>query len=411
MGRSEAADRWKRIGFLATTALTVEALATLGGRMAAQEVVELPAEDRWLEPGFEEVYRVGSVGDGEWDTFGRVAAVAFDPAGNLHVLDAQAIRILVVGLDGGLVRQIGREGEGPGEFAGGSADMLRLAALDDGRLAVYDPGRRSFAIFGADGAFERSIPLGGDGFALIRGLQADSATMSVISRTEVSYLSASRGGDDEEDASPRRRYVMRYGLSGEEVVVDTAATAWKPAGDPEAFAPLLQAGVLPDGGIAFTDSSAYTIKIAGPHGALSRVLVRPLHPEPVTERMKSAYIDRALEEVERLIERSTDAMERGMAEFRRGQIQSMEFFHEVPVLRGLRTSPLGTVWVGRRGEGGEDLGPIDLLSPEGRYLGSFPAEATALPSAFGPDGLVAFIETDDLDVQTVVAKRLPEEVR
>ena len=30
-----------------------------------------------------------------------------------------------------------------------------------------------------------------------------------------------------------------------------------------------------------------------------------------------------------------------------------------------------------------------------------------LPSAFGPDGMVAFIETDELGVNTVVVKRLP----
>ena len=34
-----------------------------------------------------------------------------------------------------------------------------------------------------------------------------------------------------------------------------------------------------------------------------------------------------------------------------------------------------------------------------------------MPSAFGPDGLVAFVERDELDVQTVVVKRLPGGVR
>ena len=29
-----------------------------------------------------------------------------------------------------------------------------------------------------------------------------------------------------------------------------------------------------------------------------------------------------------------------------------------------------------------------------------------MPAAFGPDGLVAFIETDELDVRSVVVRRL-----
>ena len=55
--------------------------------------------------------------------------------------------------------------------------------------------------------------------------------------------------------------------------------------------------------------------------------------------------------------------------------------------------------------------PIDLLTANGRYLGTFAAGSTALPEAYGPDGLVAFVETDDLDVPYLVVKRLPEGVR
>lgn len=45
-----------------------------------------------------------------------------------------------------------------------------------------------------------------------------------------------------------------------------------------------------------------------------------------------------------------------------------------------------------------------MVTSVGRYLGSYPA-GTRMPDAFGPDGLVAFIETDALGVQTVVVRR------
>ena len=55
--------------------------------LAAQEVIELPGEDRLLDADFEEIYRLGSVDGGGWDTFGSVEDLGFDGAGNLYILD------------------------------------------------------------------------------------------------------------------------------------------------------------------------------------------------------------------------------------------------------------------------------------------------------------------------------------
>lgn len=55
---------------------------------------------------------------------------------------------------------------------------------------------------------------------------------------------------------------------------------------------------------------------------------------------------------------------------------------------------------------GDDDGPIDVVTVGDRYIGTYPAGAVAWPGAFGPDGLVAFIERDEMDVRSVVVKRL-----
>ena len=56
--------------------------------------------------------------------------------------------------------------------------------------------------------------------------------------------------------------------------------------------------------------------------------------------------------------------------------------------------------------------PIDVISADGRYVGTFPAQSGAIMfAAFGPDGLAAYVEHDELDIPTVVVKRLPSEVR
>ncbi len=54
-------------------------------------------------------------------------------------------------------------------------------------------------------------------------------------------------------------------------------------------------------------------------------------------------------------------------------------------------------------------GPIDIITPEGGYLGTVPD--SRLPNAFGPDGLAAYVQLDELGVPTVVVRRVPDGIR
>ncbi len=56
-------------------------------------------------------------------------------------------------------------------------------------------------------------------------------------------------------------------------------------------------------------------------------------------------------------------------------------------------------------------GPIDVVTSDGVYVGTYRAPATKMPDAFGPGGLVAFVELDEFDVASVVVRRLPTGVR
>ncbi len=59
----------------------------LAPHLPAQEVIELTGDDRRINAGFAEVYRVGSLDGQPWETLGQVGVVAFDARGNLHVFD------------------------------------------------------------------------------------------------------------------------------------------------------------------------------------------------------------------------------------------------------------------------------------------------------------------------------------
>ena len=90
----------------------------------------------------------------------------------------------------------------------------------------------------------------------------------------------------------------------------------------------------------------------------------------------------------------------------------MQFHLEVPVVAAVRTTWEGTLWVARSAEpGASESGPIDVVATDGRYIGTFPAGQLEMPDAFGPDGLVAFIETDEFDVPVINVRRLPRQVR
>lgn len=130
-----------------------------------------------------------------------------------------------------------------------------------------------------------------------------------------------------------------------------------------------------------------------------RILKRPFRPIPVTNRVRRAERDRRL----RLARERSPVVDPAA----RARIADLEFFAEVSIVRDLSAGWDGEIWVRRHGEEpGDDHGPIDVLTADGRYLGSIRAGATAIPDAFGPNGLVAFIETSELDVETVVVKRL-----
>ena len=59
----------------------------------------------------------------------------------------------------------------------------------------------------------------------------------------------------------------------------------------------------------------------------------------------------------------------------RASIENAQFADEVPVIRDVGVTWGGNIWVLRRGETPLSDGPIDMLTPQGRYLwAAIPAE-------------------------------------
>lgn len=402
--------------------------------LAAQEVVDMPAADRPLAGGFEEVYRIGSIDGETWETFGAVAGTAFDAAGNLHVFDRQGSRITVVDPSGRFVREVGEPGEGPGELR----MPVEFAVMRDGRIVVADMGHRAYQLFGADGAFERMVAMGTDGGTIRMGqIAAHPSGDALVSGGGTTFIQMSRGPGAAAGAEPTTRPIDLVSLAGSTAGTRVLAEGWRPppadpttlegggmrfqmtSAGPRTFEPALLVGVLPDGGVVYSDSSAYALHVVGPEGSRARTLRRPLRPAPVTERMMTAERERRLAELEagggpqmRIMTSrgggpAQPVPQEQIREMMRSQIEQLQFYPELPVIRDLTTSWTGKVWVERRGDTPTGPGPIDVLTPTGQYMGTFAADALGMPSSFGPDGLAAWITLDDFDVPTVVVRRLP----
>lgn len=402
--------------------LLIAAFVVVGRAVAAQELVELPAEDRWLEADFEEIYRIGSADGEEWEAFGEISRVGFDADGSLYVFDRMVGRITVVDARGDLLRQFGSKGDGPGEFRA----ALEMAVMRDGKVVVADAGHHVYLIFDSTGEFQRDVRMDGDpADVTVPWIWPEAGGESVIvgARNAGAYGVFSEERASREVAGPALLPIQRLVLAGEVMAREPIAEGWAPpsmAVAPgerprrRAFAPEMHVGVLPGGMVAYSDSSAYAVKIANPEAGISRILTRPFSPRRVTERMRQAERSRRTEAAGEFLRGfgipGGDIAGSGIRERQLQRIATLEFFEEIPVIRSLMTSWNGTIWVQRTGDEPRTSGPVDILTPDGRYVGSYPAGATGLPRAFGPGGLAAFVEWDAFDVQTVVVKRVPRSV-
>ena len=422
-------------GIRTPVAAIAAALLVSSATLAAQQVVEVTGRDRHIEPDFEEVFRVGVIEGETWEMFAEVKTVGFDAAGNLYVFDRSGdpnssdARIVVFDRTGAFVREFGSPGEGPGEFK----DAHDIVIERDGTTVVEDNGHDAYQIFDPSGTFVR----------MVRMVKPDT---KLVVLTDVfvdprggGVYKPGHGGRASDGDAPGSRPVTRLGLAGEDVDTDTVALGWlPPRGDevieaeievlggafslsdafkgvvlPAEFEPALLIGVMPDGGLVYSDSSAYALKITSPGGPeVRRIITRPLRPEPVTESIKKEYGERRAGRRNRTDTSSatTDQGEIVPIGFSL-ELPEPVFFPEIPVLRALSATWEGRIWVQRRGEEPESDGPIDILTVEGDYLGTFRTDATTIPDAFGPDGLAAFIELDEFDVARVVVRRLPAEIR
>lgn len=371
----------------------------------------LEGPDVMLTAATENVYTVGAYMGEDWESFGSIADVAFDGAGNAHILDRQEDRIVVLDPNGTFVRFVGGSGEGPGELRGPSSlHVDRYGGYVVGSLTSID-------VFAPAGEHLRRMavsPITGSPFMDTKAL-ADGSLVSIVIRADSADLERWRRGLPRLDPPGRPIEIFPIEHGKPEVLY----TAWElpdPEGDRRrarrspssdgvsrmsagrAFEPRLHYDAISDGRLAVVDSIGYRVKLVARDGSVVATVERPIAPLTVTETMKAAARERyRAREVPSSV---------GIFRIEREGVDELRFADEVPVIANMAVDWEDRIWVERTGTDGVAPGPIDIVTPEGGYVGTLPADGVRIPSAFGPDGLMAYAERDEVGIPTVRVIRL-----
>ncbi len=407
------------------------ALFAAGCDSAEQGAATGNGADLPLEANLEAVYALGGVDAPDWQQFVEVSQVRFDCAGNLVVLDRRETRIAVAGPDGRLLHVVSQAGDGPGELR-----MVRdIEVLQDNRLVVSDLGHRAFLLFDEGGQYVERFPFGdGSADAPPSGVESPSSPGTFVSRGRApSVLGALSGARLLTTYGERVLAIHTLGAGASELyrAYSLPADAVDGDGGPDAvvgfggmqlslpgmsagvgFGPPLAVAALSDDRTAIADTVGYRVKIVREDGVVGAVLERPIDPVPVTQEMRDAARKReasgggvqvfltgaggvSASEGDALAARLAEAMAAGM-----------RFASQVPVVSGVAVDSEDRVWVTRTGDDGVSRGPADVFSADGGYVGTLAPGDFRVPDAFGPDGLMAYVEVDDMDVPTVRVVRL-----
>ena len=361
------------------------------------------------QPKLVEEVRIGLIDGDPAYTFGRVSGVAAGLDGTIWVADALAATIRRFTADGTHLGDVGRKGEGPGEFIGGM--NIGIKRISEGRMAVFDANARRVSFFAPDGTY----------------LSSWAAPVFCITSRDPPLVAAVEGPLYLRSCVDGADAWISVDLEGQ--LLDTI---FRPPLDTEAAL----AKRLPFGAMA--PYIPKTISALSPEGyyVTGRSDEYRLH-RPLTDG-RVVRIERGWEPISVLREERAQFVatyERRQQRFSQAGLGRDRPFNDIPRRKppfwALHVDDDGRIWVARHQEGyfrretpGEEaarnamaLVPAvkmewredlvtDVITPSGQYLGTlrFPNERTAIAATEGDR--IWTIEPGEYDEQYVVRYRI-----
>jgi hypothetical protein len=380
--------------------------------LCAQRVIDLPATDRPLELRASPVYRVGGDLAPAWAQFINVDALAFDSAGRLFVLDRRGSRVVVLDPHGKLAFNLDGHGQGPGEFHAVTA----LAAFPDGSFVIRDPIRDAFIRYDANakhlGDVRTSVEFG------TPGAIAPVGRDQLVSLTQIFLLNGEPVADLANRFGPVNNVpLQRISLSNASARL--IARAWLQPRPPRP-GPRTPHGLAAqphwiaalDGRVALADSITYSIDLFDANGRPTARLRRPFAPRPITSDFREWARRKEREKLlpEKGAPRVAVANVGGTAAagLSRQDVEAnlarMTFASHLQLIQHLQTDWAGRLWIERLPARPGGVAPIDLVTFDGRYLGTL--GTVRMPMAFGPAGLIARVRKDAFESPVITVEKI-----
>lgn len=392
--------RWKRRRGLGCLLLLFS--SGLPGNASGQSVVDL--REVTLPPwelGTERL-RIGSV-DGEHDAFVQIAQLRIDDEGLIYVLDTRLPGLLVYDRDGRFVRQIGRRGDGPGEYRRPGPFGL----LGD---TVWIAESKRAAFFERDGTFLGSVSFadsdpGRAGPLLVNLLGPDE--LLVIDPVGIPGLT-----DRPVGRVFFHQYVIRRNLEGS--VQDTIVGRILEPGvlltraggngiliyppvrdqplvsyDPHRDELLEVARPIPTS----AEVGAFTVSVRRRDGSDRRARTFRFRPAPLPARVRDSIRARV---VDRL---PPGSRQRDVA------LEHLPDPGFLPPVSGITRAEDGRFWVARESSGGASREEYLILDPDLRPVAEMTLPPDVRPVGFGGDELWV-VEKERFDVPYLVEYRI-----
>ena len=366
-------------------------------------VTSPPGDAVYAELATEPAVSIGLLDGPDEFLFGDIESVSRDASGNLVVADEQALEIRIFDPEGGYLRSVGREGEGPGEFL----DLTGAWTLADGRTVTVDYRLDRITRFDAAGApvgtatfsspddlIVLPVALGGPGAILSSATPSRGATLEDIwesllrhdhqrvlflrHRFDGTLIDTVAEGIDQAQAS------FSSG-SGLDMVVQRMAVPFSP--NPTATGSAH--------GVAFTRGAAYEVSVFDKAGDL-RLIARLDESPPIrTEGHLETYV------------RNPGGRERDEAWIRERleQYRTLDLPESLPGYTEILFADTGDIWVRRYRMRGESMDRWDAFAADGAYLG-----LVHIPASFRVEevsrGQVVGVATDEFGVERVEVRDL-----
>ena len=337
---------------------------------------------------FREVARYGGA-DGAAGELVQPGSIGVDAFGRVYIADRKPPTVKVFDSTGALIRVIGREGSGPGEF------RVAFIAVRNDLLVVHDPQQSRTSVFDTAGTY-------------LRSWKSSCCYWDEIYIDQEKRIYIPTATTFDRNAQPRGTAFSRYQVDG--TLIDTL---WVPIRDEGKewrvssndgkmqmstsvpFTPQIRRAYHPAGGFVYGWNGSYALARSTTGADTTRLLQRTWTADPIPDSLRQARTNETLKWVSEQYGEATA----------KAAIRMSDVPTTAPAFLDLRIDEGETLWARRLIGTDSTKTAYDVFGPDGSWLGSV-SVPTGTPEWGGMyiDRSSIYAATEDADGRPVVVR-------